>query len=463
MIKTELNDHQRRIKDKLKNTPGLIAAHGLGSGKTLSAINTIDTTKPVYIITPASLQENFKKEVSTHSGIPLDKLNILSYEKFLQKPEFAPDSQVIIDEAHRLRNTDTKTYKSIKDAVHNTRSRLLLTATPIYNNPSDIASLVNVAANKRVLPATQKDFNNLFIEEQKVNPGIVKSMMGVKPGVKYTMKNQQYFKAKVSPYIDRYAPPKNEDYPEVKYRTDDHLISAEQNDIYKYVLGKAPLSTRLKVRYNLPPNKSESKNMNSFLAAARQVSDSAVAFGSPESESPKIKSIADHIQKRVSKDPKFKALIYSNYLDAGITPTSQSLSNRGITHGDFTGKLTSAQKKVLVDKFNSGEMPVLLVSSAGSEGLDLKGTREVHIMEPHWNNEKIKQVVGRSARYKSHEALPLDQRSVDVYYHRTVLPQGKLSKMLGFKRPTSTDEYIQNRANDKEILMQQFMDALNKR
>jgi len=65
-----------------------------------------------------------------------------------------------------------------------------------------------------------------------------------------------------------------------------------------------------------------------------------------------------------------------------------------------------------------------MATSAGAEGLDLKNIRQVLIMEPHWNEVKIKQVIGRAIRRDSHKDLPKDERNVDVldfiyFYTRT--------------------------------------------
>ena len=59
----------------------------------------------------------------------------------------------------------------------------------------------------------------------------------------------------------------------------------------------------------------------------------------------------------------------------------------------------------IVNNYNEGKYKVLLLSSAGSESLDLKNTRQIHIMEPYWNEGKIIQVIGRAIRYKSHDAF----------------------------------------------------------
>ena len=58
----------------------------------------------------------------------------------------------------------------------------------------------------------------------------------------------------------------------------------------------------------------------------------------------------------------------------------------------------------------------MLLSRAGSEGLDLKGVRDVVLLEPHFHNERMQQVIGRAVRYRSHEALPPDERNVVVHH-----------------------------------------------
>jgi hypothetical protein len=48
--------------------------------------------------------------------------------------------------------------------------------------------------------------------------------------------------------------------------------------------------------------------------------------------------------------------------------------------------------------------------------LDLKGVRNVIILEKGWNQASDEQVIGRAIRYRSHAALPPEQRVVDVYH-----------------------------------------------
>jgi SNF2 family DNA or RNA helicase len=93
---------------------------------------------------------------------------------------------------------------------------------------------------------------------------------------------------------------------------------------------------------------------------------------------------------------------------------AEELSSQGVPYGMFTGKVSRKEKKRLIDQFNRGGIKALLVSSAGGEGLDLKGTRQVQVLDPHWNDEKIEQVIGRAIRHGSHTHLPAEEQTVHV-------------------------------------------------
>jgi dTDP-D-glucose 4,6-dehydratase len=71
---------------------------------------------------------------------------------------------------------------------------------------------------------------------------------------------------------------------------------------------------------------------------------------------------------------------------------------------------------------NGQSIKVVMISQAGSEGIDLKNIRQVHIMEPWYNMNRIEQIIGRARRNCSHMELPLEKRNVQVFLHATILP-----------------------------------------
>ena len=120
--------------------------------------------------------------------------------------------------------------------------------------------------------------------------------------------------------------------------------------------------------------------------------------------------------------------------------------------------MSKTEKDNQVYKYNKGINKVILISSAGAEGLDLKETRTVIILEPHWNQSRIEQVIGRAARYHSHSNLPEIERRVDVF--NLVL---KKNEKYVKKQDTidSADVILFKLSQNKEKNIQNFYDNLN--
>lgn len=73
------------------------------------------------------------------------------------------------------------------------------------------------------------------------------------------------------------------------------------------------------------------------------------------------------------------------------------------------------------DNMNGSKVKVIIISKAGSEGLDFKAIRQVHILEPWFNMNRIEQIIGRGVRNLSHCALPFQKRNVEIYLHSTYI------------------------------------------
>lgn len=79
----------------------------------------------------------------------------------------------------------------------------------------------------------------------------------------------------------------------------------------------------------------------------------------------------------------------------------------------------------LVENTHGDYCKVVLISQAGSEGLDFKNLRQVHVLEPWYNLNRIDQVIGRAVRNCSHRSLPLNERNVQIYLHATPEQEGR--------------------------------------
>jgi hypothetical protein len=92
---------------------------------------------------------------------------------------------------------------------------------------------------------------------------------------------------------------------------------------------------------------------------------------------------------------------------------------RNVYNGDWPeGSKLTEQLKEIANNNNMGEIiKVFMITASGSEGINLRNTRYVHIMEPYWNPARIDQVVGRARRICSHKALPEALQTVEVFLY----------------------------------------------
>lgn len=455
--------HQQRVVRRLSNEPRLLVYHSLGSGKTKTGLLAVQEAfkknpqSKVLYLSPAGLTKNIEREQEKH-GFKFPKessLNIISYEKAVRRlPKTEQYDLAIVDEAHKLRDQKTKRYKELEPLLTQSKQLLLMSGSPTYHDPSNIGTLVNLLAKKQELPSNPVDFESSFVQYDKKDP------------TKQTLKlrNTKKLKSVLGKYVDYYEPSLKERkgyYPSVTEEAIKLPLSQDQEKIYRYLEGKLPRNLRKAVQQNLPMSKKQASSLNTFYAGVRQASNTSAPYVADKTQasSVKIDKALSSVITQMKSDKNFKGLIYSNYLDAGINQYKQQLDNQNIPNAMITGALPAKKRQQLVDDYNKGIIKVLLISSAGGEGLDLKGTKLVQILDPHWNEEKIKQVVGRAIRFKSHVALPPSERKVIVqHYLGTVSPN--FTERIFKKQHTSIDEYLYNRSKIKSQVNTKLKDLI---
>ena len=77
------------------------------------------------------------------------------------------------------------------------------------------------------------------------------------------------------------------------------------------------------------------------------------------------------------------------------------------------------------DNKTGEKVKVILISMAGSEGVDLKYIRQVHILEPWYNMSRLEQIIGRAVRNNSHKLLPFSERNVQIFLYGTLLKESQ--------------------------------------
>ena len=179
----------------------------------------------------------------------------------------------------------------------------------------------------------------------------------------------------------------------------------------------------------------------------------------------KIKNIVESIKKC-----KGIVLVYSQYLEGGLVPIALALEELGFTkYGNQhnllkTNPKTKTGKYIMItgdkyyspdnvrdikaitsdDNINGEKVQVVLISKAGSEGLDFKNIRQVHILEPWYNTNRLEQIIGRAVRTCSHKLLPFKDRNVEIFMYGTLLSENSME---------AVDLYIYRIAEVKAVLI----------
>lgn len=159
-------------------------------------------------------------------------------------------------------------------------------------------------------------------------------------------------------------------------------------------------------------------------------------------------------------------LVYSNYVKMeGLQMFKIYMKHFGYTEfgkepgidfhrfTEFAGSMDKEIRDANLVAFNDiknkdgSKIRIILISPAGSEGISLKNVRQVHVMEPYWNEVRIEQLIGRAIRQCSHRDIPVDERYVEIFRYNAVSNENELT----------TDQEIQELALEKSTLIDYFL------
>lgn len=416
--KIKLLPHQEEVVSHLIKHRSCLAVHDVGTGKTITAIASIQCLKERYpdlrviVLTPSSLINNFLSNCESY-GLSPEQIEIYSYDQYYsfclrsqEKPPMCTNSFVIVDEAHNLRSlvegteniTKSKRSNEIMKCISQAFRVLLLTATPFVNDFTDIINL------KMMLDGQNPDLGRIS-EKQ----------------IKYLIDNPKKFMDEFKCKVSVYLPEKNkENYPTPIFMPDVKFKMTEKYyNKYKSIENKtADPSVLFEIK--------TTKNSTRFYSTLRRAVNSL--DGDETEENPKIKWVADFILSEAKAGR--KSLVYSNWIAAGMNLLRQQLDKQSeIKYAYVSGEMDSNLKSAFVREYNQNNAPILLISKAGAEGLNLLETRNVILLESNWNPSMDNQIIGRAIRLNSHIKLPEEERNVRIYRTKMIKPDGHLDTL----------------------------------
>ena len=90
----------------------------------------------------------------------------------------------------------------------------------------------------------------------------------------------------------------------------------------------------------------------------------------------------------------------------------------------------------------SSLLKIILGTQSIMEGVDFKNVRQIHILDPWWNDSRMQQVIARGIRLCSHRDLSSGERVVDVFIHLSTLGSGETLYKVKYNKRLPSGETI---------------------
>jgi hypothetical protein len=518
----ELSTYQTVIRNFLSNdTPynGLLLFHGLGTGKTCSAITVAEEHRQflkesglkrfIYVLGGLNIQDNFKKQLFDPSHLTqqnsewtykgcvgntllrevsllgtkqdvIDRIQevIQKHYRFMGYRKFAnyihehrkelselEHSMIIIDEVHNVKDETGRGFTPSKalDLVtkKTTVKLLLLSATPMFNDPGEIIWITNLLnRNDKRYELKESD---IFTKEGDLREsekqrflhhirGYVSYVKGENPFTfPYRIYPSYFYEHSMKPMKAFSIFDTDTTMEDMKTQVYPVALSEFQKIAYEKAISVASSTKSLSMGDSIPFLSVLNMTYPKGTTLEYMIKQGDVYEYYPGSErcfdkqhlqkySAKISEICNKIQNSEGI-----VVIYSQLLEGGVIPVALALESIGIKNWNkpllkgstqkgaysycmLTGSPSlsphseEAIRLINTPENQSGDkIKVVLITKAASEGVDLKNIRQIHIMDPWWNLNRVEQIIGRGIRLCSHKGLPFEKRNAQIFLYTSYI------------------------------------------
>ncbi|MEU9604245.1 DEAD/DEAH box helicase [Streptomyces sp. NPDC048057] len=419
-------------------------ADDMGLGKTVTVIALHlhrDRTAPTLVVCPASLLGNWQREIARFApGVPVTRFHgadrtlpvtgggfvLTTYGTMRSSAEKLAAhtwGMVVADEAQHVKNPYSATARALRTIP--TPARVALTGTPVENNLSELWALLDWTTPGLLGPL--KAFRSRHarpVELGEDAEAVERLARLVRP---FLLRRK-----KSDPGIVPELPPKTEsDHPVALTREQASLYEAVVRESMA-VIGSAQgiarrglvmkLLTDLKQICNHPAQFLKERGAGRGAGASRPAGTPVRLTG----RSGKLALFDELLETILAEDG--SVLVFTQYVTMARLLTDH-LTSRGIPSQLLHGGTPVAERERMVDRFQSGETPVFVLSlKAAGTGLNLTRAGHVIHFDRWWNPAVEEQATDRA--YRIGQTQP-------VQVHRLIAEgtvEDKIAEMLAGKR-----------------------------
>ncbi|MBX3744060.1 MAG: DEAD/DEAH box helicase [Verrucomicrobiae bacterium] len=407
-----LYPYQREGMLHLAFTERAMLADEMGLGKTIQAIaacallHRLGKAERVLVVTPASLKTEWEEQVQRFTNLSLQLVfgpqkqrlkayrnapffTVVNYEQMLadalEVNEHLHPDVVVLDEAQRIKNWNTKTARAIKRL--RSRYAFVLTGTPIENRIDELHSLIDFL-DPAVLGPLFRFNREYYVLDDRGRPD--------------GYRNLQQLHDRIRPLMVRRR--KADVETELPDRTDKHLfvpLSPSQAVNYEehiVIIGRLLQAARRRAL-----TQGEQEKLFKHLAMARMTCDTNYILDRTDRTCPKLGELEKLLE--AARDNGAKVIVFSEW--EGMLELVRDLCKRmNLGYAWHTGSVPQRRRRAEINAFKGdANCRVFLSTDSGSTGLNLQNASVVINCDLPWNPARLEQRIARA--WRKHQTQPV--------------------------------------------------------
>lgn len=432
-LDVELFHHQEQaVRKVLQEMRGrAVLADEVGLGKTIEAGVILKEyalrglVHRVLILVPASLVSQWRAELKEKLDLdfavartPRDferTVKIVASIDTAKRPgnreiiQSAPWDMVIVDEAHRLRNSRTLNWKFVNGIQK--KYLLLLTATPVQNDLRELYNLITLLKPGQLKTYTQ--FKRVYMLDRHSPKNTYQLREALKEVMVRTSRQETLIpfpRRRITSVAVAMESLERHCYDEILalLRTVYRAMPKEKKNLLPLILVLRQTASHPRIACATL----EGMNRRGTLPALSQEALTRLGCYAASFRPAKLSLLLEQLRKE--REP---CIVFTEFR-ASQREIAKALSEAGFPVHTFHGGMTSSEKEQVIQEFRS--MGGILVSTqAGGEGHNLQFCRRIINYDLPWNPMRIEQRIGRVHRLGQEQDVEITnlvtEKTIDAY------------------------------------------------
>jgi SNF2 family DNA or RNA helicase len=331
-------------------------------------------------------------------------------------------NMVVLDEAQKIKNRNTKTNEAIRKLFSKVKYKLALTATPVENGLEDLYSICEWLERRRLRTKTYMLDRYCIVEDNKIWKGrgnfiIVKNITGYR-------NTDDMIQKLTGLYVRRTVQDVALELPKVIHQNIILDMDKEQVDVYKEIKGEI-YGSLSKI------------DMISQLTLLQECCNATETLDRPGRGGAKLREL----KRLLTEDFKYQKVVcitkyekFAKHLNKGLLKGKNKVKSSLIT-----GSTPQEKRGLIVDDFIGSEgQKILIGTTAIQEGLNLQAGSVLINLDLPWNPASLWQRIGRIYRLGSeYDTIrivnfimggTIEERVMEVLYEKGLLFEKMFSK-----------------------------------